>query len=110
MNKYIVTLIGFDYDNKTDNFEVINDALINSFVVFETEKWEKERIKDAIKEFISDVYDRLDEGVDKEQVIADAYDRCRLPFATELYRIAMDYEGLTFRVNDYDCFGGIDFE
>lgn len=100
MNKYIVTLIGFDYDNKTDNFEVINDALINSFI-FETEEWGKERIKDAIKEFISDVYDRLDEGVDKEQVVADAYDRCRLPFATELYRIAMDYEGIVAVVHPY---------
>lgn len=105
MEQYIITLIGFDYENKTDNFDVIDDAHISS-LVFEAGDWTKQSIKEALNEFISDVYDK--EG-DKEQLVADAYDRCRLPFASDLYALAMDNEGLTYKISDYNCYGGVRF-
>lgn len=107
MEKYIITLIGFDYENKSDNFEVIEDAHIESFEFEADEKeWTKQSIKKALNEFISDVYDKIDDGTIKEELVANAFDKCQLPFASKLYILAIDNEGLTYKISDYSCYGG----
>lgn len=101
MDKYIITLIGFDYENKTDNFEVINDMNTESFA-YETEL-SLQQIKNQLNEFISDVFDKLGEN-DKEELVDGAFSKCKLPFAVSLRQMAMDNEGLTYRIDDYGCY------
>lgn len=105
MDKYIITLIGFDYENKTNNFEVIDDAHIKTFV-FEAGEWTRENISRALNQFISDVYDNIVDE-DKEDIVAKAFDNCRLPFASLLYQMAMDKEGLIYRISDWHLYGGV---
>lgn len=101
--KYIITLIGFDYENKSDNFGVIDDSKIKSFVF---EAGDKESIEQALIQFISDVYDNSTGVCDKEKIVENALDKCKLPFAPLLRQFAMDNDGLTYRIGDWELYTG----
>lgn len=94
MNKYIITLIGFDYENKTDNLSVLEDATIKS-IVYETESL-IEDVKEILDNFISDIQPQA--GKDKEVLVAEAFDKLQVPFASELYSMALNNEAVTVQI------------